>query len=580
MESVPLLARDALAAHMQDGVLILDHRDRLVGLNPAAARIIGHPGQTGVGKPISEVRREIADILDHHPVTGAIEEQQILSVNSLDLKFKVKITPVRHGILKRAGRMVMLSNVTGREEMEKTLHEHTRELARSNKLITTLSNVATRIGGTPSIEAGFEVLGAEMRKLDLDCGVVTIDPEGETATIKYLSFNPALLRKAEKLTGISAKDYVIPKRYWPGDRILKEKQPVWYPDPHVYIRRMFPQIPDVLANRALRLLGIQPESQICILPLLVEDNLIGAMPIWGVDLHSSDNPVLALFASQVAGVLQNTLIRDSETMRANELARSNAMVLALSKVATLLGNSSNTEVVLDTLGSEIRGLGLDCGIVTLDQGGETATVKYLSFAPAVIQQVEKLAGVSIQDYSIPRRYWPDDKAVREKTPVWYSDPSDILLRMFPKIPEKIARRSLQLFGFSPETQLCMLPLTNNEQMIGAILIWGVDLRLSDTPVLAVFAGQVAGILQKIEAYETEVERADMLTHSNSLILALSKVAAKLESSANSAEIFNTVGKELQKMGLESIIGTLDDSRQNLQIKYLSVRQDVIRWAEK
>jgi PAS domain S-box-containing protein len=147
-ESASPLARDALAAHMQDGVLILDHRDRLVGLNPAAARIIGHPGQTGVGKPISEVRREIADILDHHLVTGAIEEQHILSVNGLDLTFKVKITPVRHGILKRAGRMVMLSNVTGREEMEKTLHEHTRELARTNKLITTLSSVATRLGGT------------------------------------------------------------------------------------------------------------------------------------------------------------------------------------------------------------------------------------------------------------------------------------------------------------------------------------------------------------------------------------------------------------------------------------------------
>lgn len=579
-ESLPPLARNALAAHLQDAVLILDHRDRLVELNPAAAQIIGKPGQMMVGRPISEVQREIAGFLDPYPGAGAIEKPQILPVNGLDLAFAVHIIPVRYGWLKRTGRMVILSSLTGREEMEKTLHEHTRELVRSNKLITTMSNVATRLGGAPSIEAGFETLGVEIRKLGLDCGIVAIDPAGETATIKYLSFQPALLRQVEKITGVSAKGHVIPKRFWPGDRILKEKQPIWYPDPHVYIRRMFPQIPDVLANQALRLLGIRPESQICILPLLVDDNLIGAMPIWGADLHPADNPVLTLFASQVAGVLQNTLIRENETMRANELARSNAMVLALSKVATLLGNSSNTEVVLDTLGSEIRGLGLDCGIVTLDQGGETATVKYLSFAPAVIQQVEKLAGVSIQDYSIPRRYWPDDRAVREKTPVWYSDPSDILLRMFPKIPEKIARRSLQLFGFSPETQLCMLPLASNEQMIGAMLIWGVDLRFSDTPVLAVFAGQVAGILQKIEAYETEVERADILTHSNSLILALSKVAAKLESSANSAEIFNTVGKELQKMGLESIIGTLDDSRQNLRIKYLSIQQDVIRWAEK
>jgi len=36
-----------------------------------------------------------------------------------------------------------------------------------------------------------------MKKLDLDCGVVTVDPAGEVATIKYLSFNPALLQTVE-----------------------------------------------------------------------------------------------------------------------------------------------------------------------------------------------------------------------------------------------------------------------------------------------------------------------------------------------------------------------------------------------
>ena len=94
--------------------------------------------------------------------------------------------------------------------------------------------------------------------------------------------------------------------------------------------------------------------------------------------------------------------------------------------------------------------------------------------------------------------------------------------MFPKIPDKIARQALQIFGFQPKTQLCMLPLISNEQMLGVILIWGGELRLSDSPVLAVFAGQVAGILQKIGAYEAEVGRADELTRSNAMILALSK----------------------------------------------------------
>ena len=133
-------------------------------------------------------------------------------------------------------------------------------------------------------------------------------------------FNPALIQKLEKLTGISAKNYVVPKRYWPGDRIMKERVPFWYPNPQDIIRRMFPQIPRAIADQAFQLLGIQSTGQICIMPLRVGENLVGAMPIWGADLQPADDPILALFASQVAGILQNTIAHENETRRANELS--------------------------------------------------------------------------------------------------------------------------------------------------------------------------------------------------------------------------------------------------------------------
>ncbi|MCK7519383.1 MAG: hypothetical protein MZV64_17470 [Ignavibacteriales bacterium] len=68
----------------------------------------------------------------------------------------------------------------------------------------------------------------------------------------------------------------------------------------------FPRLPgSMLAKRALRLLGVRPESRICILPLLVEDKLTGACAGLGPpSIRSSDSPHLALFASQVASILQ------------------------------------------------------------------------------------------------------------------------------------------------------------------------------------------------------------------------------------------------------------------------------------
>ena len=574
------VARDIAFKNIQDGLLVLDRNDNIVDLNPAAMRILGQPDNKMIGKPISLVWKQGADLLAGNSDGNTIEGEHSLLMNGIEQTFDIVISPVAGVDQERTGWAIVLRNVTGRERMEKALQEHTHELTRTNKLIAALSSIAARLSNIQDLDLGFDILGTEMRKLGLECGIIAIDPVGVTATIKYLSFNPALLQKVQKITGISVKGYVIPRQYWPGDRGLKEKKPVWYPNPSEYIRRMFPQLSDGIVIQSLRLLGIQSESQICILPLSFQDKVIGVMPIWGGDLHPADNPVLELFASQVANIMQSMSIRDNEKKRASELARSNAMILALSKIATLLGNSSNSEFVLDTLGSEIRGLGLDCGIVTLDPDGKATRIKYLSFNAAAIKAVERLAGVSAKNYVIPKRYWPDDRAIKEKVPVWYSDPSDILRGMFPLIPESVARKALQLLGFKPEIQLCMLPLISRENTIGAMLIWGVDLRQSDSSVLAVFASQVAGILQTTSAYETEVERADELARSNSMILALSKVAATLDSSSDAAEIFDTVGKELKKLGLDSIIGILDDNKQIMRIKYISVNQDVIHWAEK
>lgn len=509
-KGIPPYAHEAVDAHMQDGVLILDHRNRLVEVNPAAARILGKPRQAVVGKPISEVQREIADIFGRHPVTDIAKGQHTLPVNGLDMAFKVSITPVRYGWRKRTGRMAILSNVTGWDAIERTLHQHTRELTRSNKLITALSNVATRLGGTPSIEAGFEVLGAEIRKLGLDCGIVVIDPAGKAATIKYLSFDSTLLKKAEKLTGVSAKEHAIPRHYWPGDRILKEKQPIWYPNPHAYIRRMFPQIPEILANRALRLLGIQPESQICILPLLVEDKLIGAMPIWGADLHPTDNPVLELFARQIASVIQATTKYEIESERADQLARSNSLILALSKVAAQLESSADSAQIFNTVGKELQKMGMESIIGTLDVSKQNLHIEYLSIQQDVIRWAEKMTRRSLKELSIPRRLWPTEVVVNEKVPYWDPNRMRGTLNMFPILPENLHKIAMKMAGISLDDPVCYLPLANEHEVIGVLAVWGAGLKQTDISALSVLASQVTTAIRNSELFKSEARRAKEL----------------------------------------------------------------------
>jgi len=505
------IARVTVFEHVQDGVLVLDRADRVVDLNPAAAQIIGHSGRAAVGKPVAQVwpqgARFLSDQSDAHPFEG----EQTFAVNGLEATFDVKISPVVDVSRERMGRAIVLRNVTGRERMEKSLQEHTRELTRTNRLVTALAVVASRLGNTTDSEQVLDVLGTEMRKLGLDCAVVTFDPGGESATIKHLSFDSALVQTAEKLTGFSVKNYVVPRRHWPGNRILTEKAPVWYPNPPEILRRMFPQVPETIARKAFRLLGIQPSGQICILPLLSGERVIGAMPIWGADLQAADSPVLAVFASQVAGILQNAIAYEGKTERATELARSNSMILALSKVASQIDSTSDFAEILETFGAELKKMGMDCMVSRLADDKQSLIIQYVSIKPDVIRWAEKMTGRSLTDLTIPRHRWPTEKVVAEKLVYWDPNLMKGTLNLFPILPESLQRAAMKMAGVKLDDPVCYLPLTNEEDTIGVLAVWGAQLQPQDVPALSVFASQLGTALKNSRLLADESRRTRQLT---------------------------------------------------------------------
>ncbi len=212
---------------------------------------------------------------------------------------------------------------------------------------------------------------------------------------------------------------------------MKEKAPVWYSDPQQVLRGMFPQISEAIAGKTFQLLGIQSLGQICILPLVIGEEVIGAMPIWGADLQPADSPVLAVFASQVAGILQNASAFESETRRANELARMNALILALSKVAARLDNTPDFVEVVKTFSNELKKIKWDCMVGTLDDSKQTMTIEYVSVRQEVIHWAERATGHSLRELVIPRHLWPTEKVVTEKTAYWDPNLMKGTLNMFP-----------------------------------------------------------------------------------------------------------------------------------------------------
>lgn len=495
-------AREKVVDQMLDGTMILDQEDRIVDLNPAAQQIIGPNSNNIINVPLSQVLPELSALLADQARADLYSNEASIHVNGLEFTYDINISPLTDAYQEPIGRVIVLRNVTGRERMTIALNERSQELARTNTLITALSSIASRIGVTSNSDLMFDTLGSELRGLGLDCGIVTLNPTEDVATIKYLSFHPDIIHTVEKLAGVSAKNYAIPKRYWPDDRAIREKIPIWYSGPSDMLRGMFPQISDSIARNSLQFLGFKPETKLCMLPLISKEQTIGTMLIWGLDLHPPDDAILAVFASQVASILQNTIAHENETKRANELARSNAMILALSKVASRLDSTSNFPEVLDTFGMELKNMGLESVVGLLDNEKFFLVIQYVSIEKDIIHWVEKKTGHSFSEIIIPRKYWPTDKVIVEKKPYWEPNKIRATLNMFQAVPEKLQLAALKLAKIDLDDPLCYLPLVNREEVIGVLAVWGKELREEDLSALIVFTSQLATAITNSRLYNT------------------------------------------------------------------------------
>ncbi|MBI5952256.1 MAG: PAS domain S-box protein [Chloroflexi bacterium] len=563
------VARDAAFKHIQDGMLVLDRNDNIVDLNPAAIQIIGQDEETVIGKPIAQVWQRGTGLLAEHSDIGTSGREHTLPVNGVEQTFDVMVSPVLDSNREGIGRVILLRNITRREQMGKALQERTRELTRTNKLVTALSSIAAHLGSAPDMDLGFDILGSELHKLGLNCAVATIDESQEAAVIRYVSFNPVVLRKMEKITGVSLRSHVISKQYWPGERVFTENAPIWYSKPREIISRMFPSFPEAIADQAWKLTGISSEGQICIMPLRVEDRVIGAMPIWGADLRPSDSPVLAIFASQVAGILQNAFAYERELERANELARSNSIILALSKVASQLENSSDSNVIFETVGTELKKMGLDSAITVLDDKKQYLQIRYLPVHQGAVRWIEKMSGYRLSEIPLPRHLWPTTKAIDEKITYW--DVMKSTFNVLPNIPEGLQKAAMKMAGINLDDPVCYLPIATEDEVIGVLAVWGAKLNKNDVPALSILANQVAAAIRNSNLFEAEARRARELD-------ILLKASEATSSSLDPDTVLLTLATQLLELsGYESCYISEWDREANLI--YGRVEHSRILWAE-
>lgn len=107
------LAHSAVFSGLADGVLVLDGRDRVVDLNPAAQRILECSGSV-IGESVDDAFCESAPQLALALADPAHARELVVGPPGLERHYELRVSPLVRADGDRAGRLILLHDVTER----------------------------------------------------------------------------------------------------------------------------------------------------------------------------------------------------------------------------------------------------------------------------------------------------------------------------------------------------------------------------------------------------------------------------------------------------------------------------------
>jgi PAS domain S-box-containing protein len=133
LDIVPV-ARDALVEGMEDGVIVVDPRGRVVDLNPAARRILGVPtAAEAVGEDFARLSPALHGLIEgYSAVEGSLVGHKEVELGEGRRSYDLALSSLRDRGGRRTGRLLVLRDVTQRRRAEEESIRRGAELARSN----------------------------------------------------------------------------------------------------------------------------------------------------------------------------------------------------------------------------------------------------------------------------------------------------------------------------------------------------------------------------------------------------------------------------------------------------------------
>ena len=272
--------------------------------------ITGQVAKTGIPQRIGNVRH-VESYLDVDQRTISelcvpikIRERVLGVINAESIKGDAFSADDERLLVTLAGQLA-----TAIEQLRKAQNERKwlDQLAHSNDLIYSIAQITTQIERALTTDEIIKTLGDELRNIGLTCIMALHNADQSLFTINYTSLEPQFLEIVEKGLGYPLVRYTFSRDKL--NQALGERQilhPTTISNPETEIQILFDNAENLGVVRILHEIGVTSETEPLRLPLVVEEDLLGILWLWGKGITKSDLPIMSIFARQIGISLERS----------------------------------------------------------------------------------------------------------------------------------------------------------------------------------------------------------------------------------------------------------------------------------